>query len=416
MKKRDKPSENTKELNVVYIRSVANSLGTGMVNPFIGPYAVRELGASSSEMGWLQSTSNISNNIMQIFWGRLSDRLGRRVPFIVFGGLIVALLWVPLLFLNSASQLVFLVAAQALLGSMATPAWTALIGDLVPQHRLGRANATINMWASVGSLTATLVSGIIMASVGGTVRQQLIIPVAVATLCGLISSIIMLKVKEKSQNNKPEKSFVADLVAAARLAERSPDFVRYCVCSATFTFFMSIAWPLFAITQVKVLGASMLEIAMLSVMQGIFTILFTNWAGRLADTLGRKPLLLFVRFSYVSVPLAYAFSPNIYILIGIGAFWGVVAAFEQASATTYLLDVTPEMHRGSFAAIYNLLIGTVTFFGSLIGGYLSDLAISRYGLVLGLQIVYMVSAVGRGIGAATYFKLRETLKKGARKP
>ncbi|MEM2666923.1 MAG: MFS transporter, partial [Candidatus Bathyarchaeia archaeon] len=79
MKKRDKPSENTKELNVVYIRSVANSLGTGMVNPFIGPYAVRELGASSSEMGWLQSTSNISNNIMQIFWGRLSDRLGRRV-------------------------------------------------------------------------------------------------------------------------------------------------------------------------------------------------------------------------------------------------------------------------------------------------------------------------------------------------
>ena len=78
----------------------------------------------------------------------------------------VALLWVPLLFLNSASQLVLLVAIQALLGSMATPAWTALIGDLVPQHRLGRTNATINMWASIGSLTATLASGIIMVSVG----------------------------------------------------------------------------------------------------------------------------------------------------------------------------------------------------------------------------------------------------------
>lgn len=410
MEKREKLTENSKNLNVVYVRSVANSLGTGMTNPFVGPYAVKELGASSSEMGWLQSVSNISNNIMQVFWGRLSDRLGRRIPFIVFGGLIVALLWVPLLFLNSASQLVLLIALQALLGSMATPAWTALIGDLVPRHRLGRVNATINMWASVGGLTATLVSGIIMASVGGNLRQQLIIPVVVATMCGLIASIVMLKIEENSQNNKSEKSFVADLVAAARLAEKSSDFVRYCACSATFTFFMSIAWPLFAITQVKVLGASMLEIAMLSVVQGVFTIIFTRLAGRLADTVGRKPLLLFVRFSYVSVPLAYAFAPNIYVLIGIGAFWGVIAAFEQASVTTYLLDVTPETHRGSFTAIYNLLIGTVTFFGSLIGGYLSDLTISLYGLVLGLQIVYLVSAAGRAIGAATYFRLRETLK------
>jgi len=411
MKRYDKPSENLEELKAIYIRSVVNSLSSGMINPFVGPYAVKELGASSSEMGWLQSVSNISNNVMQFFWGRLSDRLGRRVPFIIFGGLIVALLWVPLLFLNSASQLVLLIAIQAFLGSMATPAWIALIGDLVPPRRLGRANAAINMWASVGNIAATLISGMIMVQVGGTLRQQLIVPVIVATLCGLTSSIIMFRVKEKKLNKKPEKTFTADLFAAFRLAEKSQDFVRYCVCSATFTFFMSIAWPLFAITQVRVLGASMLEIAMLSVVQGVFTIIFIRWAGKFADTVGRKPLLLFVRFSFVTVPLAYAFSPNIYIIIGIGAFWGAVAAFEQASATTYLLDVTPEMHRGSFTAIYNLLIGTVTFFGSLIGGYLSDLTIGHYGLVLGLQIVYLVSAVGRGIGAATYFRLRETLKR-----
>lgn len=382
-----------------------------MVNPFVGPYAVKELGAYSSEIGWLQSVSNVSNNIMQFFWGRLSDRLGRRVPFIVFGGLIVALLWLPLPFLSSASQLVFLIAIQALLGSMATPAWTALIGDLVPHHRLGRANATINMWASLGSLTATLASGIIMVSFGRTLREQIIIPVIVATVCGLISSAIMFRVKERSRGNMLKESFVTDLVAAVRLAGKSQDFIRYNTCSAVFNFFMSIAWPLFAITQVKVLGASMLEIALLHVVQGIFTITFIRLAGRLADTAGRKPLLLLVRFSYVSVPLAYAFAPNIYILIAIGAFWGSVAAFEQASVITYLLDVSPEAHRGSFTALYNLLIGTVTFFGSLIGGYLSDLTISLYGLTLGLQTVYLISAVGRGIGAVAHLKLRETLKK-----
>ena len=416
-KRNGESSGNEKKLKIVYVRSVANALGTGMINPFVGPYAVKELGASSSEMGWFQSMSNISNNVMQVFWGRLSDRLGKRIPFIVFGGLIVAILWLPILFVKTASQLVMLISLQALLGSMAVPAWTALIGDLVPSSRLGRINATINLWASVGSILATMASGAIMTAIGGSVRDQIIIPIVVATACGLLSSFVMFYVKaERTGKGDAEKrkTFLRDLLDVVKVAGKSPDFVKYCTCSAVFNFFMSIAWPLFAITQVKVLKASMLEIAALSVVQGIFTIIFTGWAGRLADTVGRKPLLILVRFSYVSVPLAYAFAPNIYVLTVIGAFWGAVAAFEQASVTTYLLDVSPEMHRGSFAAFYNLLIGTVTFFGSLIGGYLSDLTIGIYGLVLGLQIVYIVSAIGRFIGAATYFRLRETLK--GRKP
>lgn len=405
--------KNEGELKIVYVRSVANALGTGMINPFVGPYAVKELGASSSEMGWFQSMSNMSNNVMQVFWGRLSDRLGRRIPFIVLGGLIVAFLWVPMLFMRSARQLVMLISLQALLGSMAVPAWTALIGDLVPFSRLGRFNATINLWASVGSILATMASGVIMTAVGGSVRNQIIIPIAIATACGLSSSVVMVYIKtEKTRKDgtKVKKAFIKDLYDVFKIAEKSSDFVKYCICSAVFNFFMSIAWPLFSITQVKVLKASMLEIALLSVIQGIFTIIFIGWAGRLADSVGRKPLLIFVRFSYVSVPLAYAFSPNIYILMIIGAFWGAVAAFEQASVTTYLIDVSPEMHRGSFTAFYNLLIGAVTFFGSLIGGYLSDFTVGVYSLVLGLQIVYVISAIGRCIGAATYFRLRETLK------
>ena len=409
-KRNGESSRNEVELKIVYVRSVANAFGTGMINPFVGPYAVKELGASSSEMGWFQSMNNISNNVMQVFWGRLSDRLGKRIPFIVFGGLIVAILWIPILFVKTASQLVILTSLQALLGSMAVPAWTALIGDLVPSSRLGRINAAINLWASVGGILATMVSGAIMMAIGGSVRDQIIIPIIVATACGLLSSFIMFYVKAdrtSKGNAEKRKTFLRDLLDVMKVAEKSPDFVKYCTCSAVFNFFMSIAWPLFAITQVKVLKASMLEIALLSVVQGIFTIIFTGWAGRLADTVGRKPLLILVRFSYVSVPLAYAFAPNIYVLIAIGAFWGAVAAFEQASVITYLLDISPEMHRGSFTAFYNLLIGTVTFFGSLIGGHLSDLTISIYGLVLGLQIVYIFSAIGRFIGAATYFKLRD---------
>jgi MFS family permease len=411
-----KRQNNSTKINLkpLYIRSIVNSLSIGTVNPFLGAYAVK-LGASSSEMGWFQSSTNLSNNVMQVFWGRLSDRLKRRIPFIVLGSLIVSGLWIPIIFVTSASQLIILLAIQALLGSMATPAWTALIGDLVPSFKLGRANATINLWASIGSLIATLSSGIIMIAIGGTLQEMFLVPLTVATICGVTSSLIMFKLKEKKNNEKlnlkehfASKILGLDVLARAR---KMPYFIKYCYVEGIFQFFMSISWPLFSITQIRILKASMLQIALLSVVQSFVTIIFQGWAGRLADNVGRKPLLVFFRFSLVTVPIAYVLSPDINTLIVVGAFWGLAQALGQASATAYLLDVSPEEYRGSFTALFNLVIGVITFFGSLIGGYLSDYMIGLYGLITGLQIVYIISTVGRGIGAAAYLTLKETLKK-----
>ncbi len=382
----------------------------GMVNPFIGAYAV-QLGASSSEMGWFQSSANISNNVLQVLWGKLSDRLGRRVPFLVFGNLIIMVLWVPMMFVTNATQLIVLVIIQALLGSMATPTWTALIGDLVPSLRLGRVSASINLWASLGSLAATLVSGFIMVSVGGSPQNMFFVPFIVAIVSGLASALIMLRVKERANTAASLKGLGSGLLDAVSFVGKSPDFMKYSVAGAVFNFFMAIAWPLFSITLVRVLNASMLEIALLSAVQLAFTMIFQRQMGRLADHRGRKPLLVAFRFSLVTVPLAYAFAPNVYFLVVAEAFWGISMAVGQASMTAYLLDVIPEEHRGSYTAFHNLLMGITMFFGSLLGGYLTDFTISLFGLALGLQVVYLLSTVGRVVGAATYLTLKETLNR-----
>lgn len=404
--------ETKSDLKPLYARSVVNSLSGGMINPFVGAYAV-ELGASPSQMGWFQSSTNISNNLMQVFWGRLSDRLKQRIPFIILGTTILSLLWIPMIFVANATQLIIILVVQALLGSMATPAWTALIGDLVPSLRLGRANASISFWAAIGAVIATLASGILMNSTTGTVQQIFLIPLVVATVCGTASSVVMLKIREKKNGQKLNlrQNLTSDIIGIAAYVRKTPSFLKYCYVVGTFEFFMSIAWPLFTLTQVKILHASMLQLALLSVVQSVITIAFQGWAGRLADTVGRRPLLIFYRFSLVTVPLAYALIPDINTLILVGMFWGFAQALGSASVTAYLLDVTPKEHRGSFTAMFNLILGVVTFFGSLIGGYLSDYTVGLFGYVVGLQIVYLVSIVGRGIGAAVHLMLAETLKR-----
>jgi len=222
----------------------------------------------------------------------------------------------------------------------------------------------------------------------------------------------MLKIREKGESAKLDlkRNVTTDMLDILRYASNTPSFVRYCYVEGVFQFFMSIAWPLFAITQIRILNASWLQIALLSVVQSVITIVFQGWAGRLADTVGRKPLMVFFRFSLVTVPLAYAVFPSVNTLIVVGIFWGFSQALGSASITAYLIDVSPEEARGSFTAVFNLIIGIVTFFGSLIGGYLSDYLIGLFGLVAGLQIVYFISTAGRGIGAALYLKLEETLR------
>jgi MFS family permease len=410
----EKTKQTEKEANLkpLYTRSVVNSFSSGMVNPFTGAYAVR-LGASSSDMGWFQSSTNLSNNLMQVFWGRLSDRIKRRIPFVVVGTTVLSALWIPMIFVTNATQLIVLLAVQALLGSMATPAWTALIGDLVPSLRLGRANASINLWSAVGSVTATLASGILMISIGGSIHQILFIPLIVAAFCGIASSLAMLRIREKRNGEKLnlKQNLTSDILKVVSHARRTPRFLKYCYVDGVVQFFMSISWPLFAITEIRVLNASMLQLAFLSVGQTVVSIVFQGWAGRLADSVGRRPLLIFFRFGLITVPLAYALVPDINTLIIVGLFWGLVNALGAASATAYLLDVSPQESRGSFIAVYNLIVGVITFAGSLIGGYLSDFTIGFFGLIVGLQIVYLVSIVGRGIGAALHVTLVETLKK-----
>jgi MFS family permease len=410
----EKTKQTEKEANLkpLYTRSVVNSFSSGMVNPFTGAYAVR-LGASSSDMGWFQSSTNLSNNLMQVFWGRLSDRIKRRIPFVVVGTTVLSALWIPMIFVTNATQLIVLLAVQALLGSMATPAWTALIGDLVPSLRLGRANASINLWSAVGSVTATLASGILMISIGGSIHQILFIPLIVAAFCGIASSLVMLRIRERRNGEKLnlKQNLTSDILKVVSHARRTPRFLKYCYVDGVVQFFMSISWPLFAITEIRVLNASMLQLAFLSVGQTVVSIVFQGWAGRLADSVGRRPLLIFFRFGLITVPLAYALVPDINTLIIVGLFWGLVNALGAASATAYLLDVSPQESRGSFIAVYNLIVGVITFAGSLIGGYLSDFTIGFFGLIVGLQIVYLVSIVGRGIGAALHVTLVETLKK-----
>jgi len=154
----------------------------------------------------------------------------------------------------------------------------------------------------------------------------------------------------------------------------------------------------------------MLEVGLIGVLSGFVTIALQPWGGKLVDGVGRRPLIILYRFSLVLVPVLYALATNVYHLYLLNLIIGVTAAFGDIALLAYLLDISKEETRGTMTAFYNLVIGIFYFVGSLVGGYLATYFVGVFGLLLGLQIVYAMSAVGRGIGALTFMSIEEPFK------
>lgn len=235
------------------------------------------------------------------------------------------------------------------------------------------------------------------------------IPLLTAAFCGIVASFTPFFIKEEPRPIK-SGSFLFGILDVAKQMGYAPDFSRYCLSTAVFGFFMSLSWPLFSITRVRILGLSMFEIALLSVTVGSVATVFQPWSGKIVDRVGRKPLMVASRIPLVLVPITYAFAPNVSYLLLLHGVLGLCQAFWNAAFLAYLLDVTPERHRGSFVAFYNLASGVSLFAGSLIDGYLSEFLGLTLGTTLSIQIVYIISAIGRGIGALTFFSIREPYK------
>jgi MFS family permease len=396
--------EENKEVSLkpFFARHFLLNFSNGIISPYISVYAV-QLGASSTEMGWLRSLMNLFGNITQVFWGSISDRLGRYVPAILFGGLFSALLWLPLLIVNSPTQFILVITIQSFATSIMTPAWASLIGWVAPKSKRGTVTSHINIAASLGSTGATLLSGYLMTLIGGSLSSMYLLPIVFASLTGLISSIVMIRVREDKKQEPSQTTWLNwDLLRNNR------NFRTLCMVSSVHSFFMSISWPLFAITTVRIVQADMLEIAFISVISSFVSIFVRRIIGRITDKAGRRFLLIGSRAIIFIYPTLYALATNVYHLLLANLIGGVFGAIAEIVLFVYQLDITRPEQRGASIALYNTIIGVATFFGSLAGGYLPTLFLSA-GVTdtLSLQLTYAISALGRFGGGLLFMKLKE---------
>jgi multidrug resistance protein len=136
-----------RRLSILIALNFVDMLGFAMVLPLLPFYALN-LHASPSMVGWVIASFSIAQLITAPFWGRLSDRYGRRPALMI--GLFASALAYLVFGLANALWLLFLSRVVQGAGGGTTGVAQAYVSDTVPRQDRARALGWLSAGTSAG--------------------------------------------------------------------------------------------------------------------------------------------------------------------------------------------------------------------------------------------------------------------------
>ncbi len=394
----------------LYSRSIATNISNGLVSPFVS-FISLNLGASAGILGWIQAIANLLRQFLDPFFGRFSDMVKRRIPFIVISTITWIIPYAFLYFVKAPEFVILIVAIVNILLSLGNPAWNALQNELFPREVRGKLTGRVFWFGSFGSMLATLFTGVVLTyAFGENIEYQkyILIPVGIGVFISIIAVLPFKKIEEplKREGVKLEK-YEGNLKDGLKEIFKNKPFVKFMMLYSVFGIFWTFSWPLFSIKQVNILNASAVEIALMEVIFPVTSLLFILLGAKIADKFGRTKLIMLNRMSLFLFPLGYIFASEVWHLYLVHFFISSIFNLSFAGVNAYILDLIPKKDTGLYFGVLSLVTGVFYFVGTLAGGYFVQVFEIWYSEEVALTIALVFICIMRFIIGFIFLTLKE---------
>jgi len=364
-----------------------------LVHSLLPIFITVTLGASATALGLIEGVAESLALVVKVFSGRLSDRLGRRVPLILAGYGLAALVK-PLFPL--AQSLTAVATARWLdrvgKGIRGAPR-DALVADVTPAASRGAAFGLRQSMDTVGAVLGPLLAIALMWALDGHIRAVLWVAIVPALLAVWL---IVRYVREAPAPTRPAPG--GNGTTALRLpAIRDLPAPYWRLLAVAMVLTLPRISEAFLILRAVQLGTIAALAPLVLVCLSLAYTLTAYPAGRLSD---RMPRMRMVALGMLALVLANALLATAQdfsqVLLGV-ALWGVHMGLTQGVLASRVADTVPAQLRGTGFGVFNLGIGAAVLLASVGAGVLWD--------QLGPRLLFLIAGVLAAFGMLLVFTL-----------
>jgi len=384
---------------------IPNRLGGGLIAPLTPLFIVQVLNGNLADVGWVASLTSLASAPASIIWGNLSDRMQRRLPFMLAGLLAFSLSTILTGIADSIALVLFYSFFVSLLGTAVGPTSSALLIENIPEKQW---SVSFGWFNQIGGLS--YVAGMLIGTVwlqflpdvfpNETVMRGLFL---FAGGAGLISPLLaMLWIREQVSPlpaTVPGSSTAGSLFT--QVVERARYFLpnmnnlpgasqwrnlratfgaalgKYYLYTFILFFGINIAFmpfPLFLSQSLKASNGQVFLINLVkSVVDTFFFVPMGNWMvhrrglGLQSQAAGLRAVLFAICAALAFFQLGQA---GLYAIVVVQVLNGISWAAISVSGPTIVADLSQRGKEARSIGTYNAVMGLAGITGNLAAGYI----------------------------------------------
>jgi MFS family permease len=346
------------------LSSLFADISTEMLYPVLPIFLTQVLKASGTDLGLIEGIAQATQNIVQGFSGRLSDKLQKRKP-IALAGYLLAAVAKPLMGFATTWQGVL--GARILdrtgAGTRSAPRDALIASSVEPKYR-GRAFGLEGFGDNLGAFLGPLLAIFLLTVKHIEIRWLFYL----AVIPGVLAFCMVLFVKEPATSGTRDNASGSTVDTHFRLYP--PAYWKYLLAIALFC--IGYSSNSFLILQTRSLGASLTVTILIYAAFNLVAALASYPAGSLSDKLGRKNLLLLGFFIFFTTYLGFALTHSLALTAILFALYGIFLGIFRAVGKALATDLVPQNLRASGIGWYSTTVGLLQLLASIVAGLLWD--------------------------------------------
>jgi MFS family permease len=384
-------------------------LYTGTIFPFINVLARDKPLYASPQALAAMAAAPFVGNLFALFWARAME--GRRkVPFVKWSQITARSLVLLMAFARGPWSFVGIISGAQIIGTVATPAYAAVIKEVYPDEQRGRIMSLTRAALLSTQIAATFAAGWLLRQYS----YRLLFPAA--ALVGIASAIVFSRINpregendEREEESEEDTAPADEATKAARTRSAARETIIYLLSTFrilredaafrwfafsvfTYGFGNLLMMPIIPLIQVDQLHMTTAEVSWLASIGQIVAVGAYFYWGRYIDLRSPQRAVVVNIMLNAMIPLVYLGAQNFWMLVPAFLISGITNAGIDLSYFSAILSFANERTVSRYQALQSFLLGIrgsiAPFAGGALGAYLAHHQLNlRYAFMVALIFI-----------------------------